>query len=1109
MADLQRYIQSKLDKFRNNIAENVVKMASGGVGGVAARPVIQQAAPRIQQAAQQVQRVAAPLMQSPTRAQAPVLGINVPKLNFSDLSPTNFNTPVLGPIRRFQAEDKARFQALQQQSADIMKRYQAKGVRVGIDGSGPVTPEERKIVKDAFRASTEQQINMVANIGGGANDTRKAAFYLRSKLDKEAAGFLKSFAAKLETKGQGLRAVSREEMQTVGAILNDAYGVQSLHWSPQKMKRVVDQVLGKVGSMKNRAGLGLGIEMLEEVQNPTKPFYNVKRLKVAQGKQQATKTLIEENKGAFDAVTGPKMGAGEISKRAQLSSDDVIKQVGRQTTEQLGAAQLRLRQTIAKMADSGQVNRDLLEKLVADKSFATNNARLLQQRVIDAGPQTPNGKLMQQMLDDILKVDDDLDAILAKAQGVNFEDPKQAAVFYREFIKPKAGEWVDKLRYNSMLSSPLTQINNMSSNVQGTGLLTPVQKTVEGTIDALVSGLTGRERTRFAGEGVAYAGGYAKNVKQAYSNFINILRGTQLSNDPDTRFTPLATSAAGQAVEGVLDLPTKFLQAADEFFGTLTRGGLEASSDYRIARGGTKAINAAGEAEELLFKGKLTGEGKGIVSNFIGDGGNIVRAATESKNQSVRWLAKLTVPFVNIGTNLAKAGAEYNPALGTLNMIGNNDKTAQAAKIAIGSAVTMLGGSLALSDRLTFGEDATRRDAQREAGLQPYSIKIGDEWYSYAKMHPAIGFQLATTAALMQALKERRITESDAEVIANGAWNGLKFIADATYFKNVGDFVNTVGGDVEGAARLTTNIPSQLIPFRALMGWIARAIDDKQRKVDTNADMLTQSLQQLMTQVPGLSQQVPARLGPSGLPIENQHRLVNAVSPARITTENPQGVEYYQGLLEESRQTKEKNDLKKMAESQVEQEISGGSPNAPVTSLQAQGGAQSQPSAYEEELAKQRAKRTGKVQEVGDKLFVFKNGEVKTFSKSDLAQKQADADYSLIADRLKRADDSSTWVGITDQYIAFLRERQKQLDPLTEQDKITSTQNKIEDLMAQVEKFKKQGGFKKGRSIRVAKVRVGMAKVKKLKAVKPKKVKLKKISVKPVKVANPRLKQAR
>ena len=630
----------------------------------------------------------------------------------------------------------------------------------------------------------------------------------------------------------------------------------------------------------------------QPVRNPKDPFYNVNRLNIPDEAKETIKTQITGDiKPNIEKVVGSPLTNEEVIKRAQVVSDDLVKIIGKQNTEVLAAAQLRLRQKIAQMAQSGEITEDLLNSLKADKSVSANLGRLLQKRSINVDPTAPESKLKIEMLQKILEVDDDLDKILKLSKNVNWNDPRQTTAFYRQFIAPNIGDWVDKLRYNSMLSSPQTQIVNIASNWEGTGVLTPIQKTLEGGIDATISAFTDKARTRYAGEGIRYAAGYYSNTRKAFKNLLDVFSGKLQIENPDLKKIPLTTTGVSKGIENILDIPGKALEGFDQFFMTLTRGGLERSYKYRLAKGtqvGNLAQKSQEEAQKLLFRGELTPKGEGIISGAFGGGGQWINNARNSANPVFRWLAKLTFPFVNIGTNLAKAGVEANPILGTLNLVGDQDKTAAVAKLMMGGAITLVGTGFALSDRMRAWEpsSAKERDALRRANVPPWSIKIGDNWMQFNKVHPLIGFQLGMVAALTQAWKEKKITDDKAEAIMNGMAGSLRFIGDQTYFRNLSDFISLVNGDVEAYPRLLSNYPSQFVPFRALQGWITRIIDEYQRAPAPDATIIEQVIQNIQKGIPGLSTGVPARTDEFGQPVKYQNRLVNLVSPGRIGTEN-------------------------------------------------------------------------------------------------------------------------------------------------------------------------------------------------------------------------------
>ena len=605
--------------------------------------------------------------------------------------------------------------------------------------------------------------------------------------------------------------------------------------------------------------------------------------------QKVLKQAIDEVKPSFEKLVGEgPMTHKEILAQSTEFSDDVIKAVGRKTTEDLGAAQLRLRQNIADMADKGTVTPELLEAMRADASFARSTAQLQGQRNIPADPKTALGKNMIKYVKAVNDVADDIDLVMEKAKGVDFNDVEQAGNFYRQFVKPSLGSWLDRVRYSSMLSSPNTFINNASSNLQGTAILAPLEKIVEGGLDAIVSGFTGAQRKHFAGEGVKYMQGYFSNLKPALKNFTDAMKGgsdaAEMFNIPLTK-----KGTVGRKVENSLAFFPRLQQATDELFNTLTTGGLEKANAYRTAKGGVKqtAEQIASESKRRLFNQPF-GSDQSHLLNAIEYIPSKIMEATHSKNPFIKWTAKFTFPFVRIPTNVFKAGIEYSPlGLGTLP--GAVNKTEQASKALMGTAVALGAWTLASADRLTFGMPTSekQRDAFTAAGMQPYSVKIGDKWIGYTKFHPIIGFNMALASAVREQMDKQTISDDEMDTVIGVAGKWLTYFANQSYVKQMGDFMSLAKGNETAVGQTLSNYPTQLIPFRAFFGWLARAFDPNERKIDPDGSKLDKSLQSIMMSIPGLRNTLPARTDSLGQPVPQQNRFLNLVSPGKVTQEVP------------------------------------------------------------------------------------------------------------------------------------------------------------------------------------------------------------------------------
>lgn len=644
-------------------------------------------------------------------------------------------------------------------------------------------------------------------------------------------------------------------------------------------------------------------------------FYNVDRLNIPKEAKQAVKNEVINAKPQVEKIVGKKLSNQEVVAVADNSSKILNRTITREQTADRIAANLNLRRTIANAAKDGKIDGEFIELWMKDKSQATDIARQLQARRVNADPRETS--LIDTLLDGIYKEVGYSDELAAAAKGVDFNDSKQATEFYRRFVKPKAREWIDLLRYNSMLSSPQTHINNAVSNFQGTGILAPIEKTITGVLDATRAALTGSERQYFVGEGVEFAKGYYSNLKQATQNFADVMRSKTLSQNPDTRNIPLATGGAKAVTEKVLAFPMKLLEASDQFFTALTEGGAKKALAYKASKGakvGNIESAASEEAAKRLFRSETGLKEQGYVLDAIDKVTNTIQTLRNSDNAIVSTIAKFTLPFVRTPMNILKQGIEYSPA-GVITLPGASNKTEQLAKLIMGIGTASGVATLLGSDRLTWAEPTNpdQKAAFRAAGRQPYAVKVGDNWVSYSKLHPAIAFNFALVAAIDDAQKNKKLSESQGESVLSAFAKWGNFVADQSYLKSIGDFVAATKGDASGWSKYVSNYPQQLIPFRALMSWVTRLTDPVQRQADPDGSVLEKQMQQLMSQIPGLSEKVPARTDLQGNPIENQNRMLNSVSPNRVTTEKPAEEDSYKTALEAKKlnrdQTERKNQL--------------------------------------------------------------------------------------------------------------------------------------------------------------------------------------------------------
>lgn len=622
---------------------------------------------------------------------------------------------------------------------------------------------------------------------------------------------------------------------------------------------------------------------------------NLDKINVSVKGREVLEEALTEVRPQIEEVVGKRLTNKEVQATAEASERILKRVIGREDTLKWESAILKARQKFTAAAESGAIDREALDALLTVKSQGTDIARKLQSLSQMADPVENNAT--QALIEGILKVTDDIEAVAKEAKGVNFNNFQEASEFYRKFVKPRAEEWLDLLRYNSMLSSPTTHIVNIFSNLVNTALIAPLEKTAAGSIDFFGAALRGKARQTFAGEGKAFIGGYMKNLRNASTRFGEAWRQVRPISQLDIRSIPLATKGPQGAIAKTLSVPMRLLEASDQFFMTLTEGAERAALEYRMARGVHVPLiekSAKDAALYRVFRQELFKKGQGTALDAIDHFTNLVMMTRRSKNPIVRTIGKFTVPFVQTPMNIFKQGVEYSP-LGLLAIPGAKDKNTQLARAIIGSGAAAMAATFLASGRITADEPTSRadKDAFRAAGMQPWSIKLGSRWYSYQKLPPAVAFNLAWVASIDKLLKEKKIDDTTADLIMRSIAKYANFLSDQSYAKSVGDLIDAVKGDEYAIQKLIGNYPQQLIPYRALGGWMARLADDSQRVLDDKAGFIDKQIQLLMLNVPLLSRRLPARVGPTGETIPNQSRLLNALSPIKISPENKDFAEVY------------------------------------------------------------------------------------------------------------------------------------------------------------------------------------------------------------------------
>jgi hypothetical protein len=616
---------------------------------------------------------------------------------------------------------------------------------------------------------------------------------------------------------------------------------------------------------------------------------------------ETMRPVLEKNKGK----TLTKQEIVEGGRKAKVLQDVVGRDEAKAFAESLQASRNLL------LSESSQVGitPKFLEQLEIVSSTAADAGRRLQSFNIGAEDIT----IKERVLGDVLKAGATAEEILEAGRKIDWNNAEEITAFYRKFKPATIAEKLDEFRYTNMLSSPNTHINNTFSNFIQTAVLAPVEKTIRGTLSFAESRLTGKEQEYFAGQGVDFAKGYWKSLPDAWTNLKNTLSTDSTLTKPDVNLIPTSNSKFRK----LYTTPLRALEASDQFFRTLVKGGEMESLKRQGITGAKAAKMAERQADYRTFRQAFDPDGK--------LGQNKVLQVWDKWNSAIGNLrnvpgGKYLVPFLQTPTNILKQGLEYSP-LGFSTVPGASDPMGQLSKAVVGS--TVFAGAYAMANSgLTTWDAPTNSTEKSEfyaAGLQPYSVKIGDKWVSYSKLGP-----LAYPIAMASALKWSKENNGDEGVLttAGTAMAGtLGFFADQSYVRGIGDIIDAFRGDEYKQARGLGNIPSQMVPYRAFMGWISRLVDPVYR--DTAGGSVPEQIgKSIVSQIPYASKSLPARETPFGGESQRQFPGINAVSPFSISQEKPEEKAFYDARKGMRDETKKANKIiKEIEEGSVSGEV--------------------------------------------------------------------------------------------------------------------------------------------------------------------------------------------
>lgn len=479
----------------------------------------------------------------------------------------------------------------------------------------------------------------------------------------------------------------------------------------------------------------------------------------------------------------------------------------------------------------------------------------------------------------------------------------------------KTREVATEVWINAILSNPKTHVVNMMGN-GGAVAVEMVERAIAGRWSQAVG-----SGEIHPGEAAAKFFGLRQGIREGFSMFRTALRtsesqfGVESTKVADAGFERAiaasnfnAAGAWAKLIDGlgaVVNVPTRFLNAEDDFFKALAYRMEVNAQAFRTAS--QEVVDGALEAKKLNARiAELTASPPENIRLGAGDFARYQTFTTQPGamvqalgNMEKKWAAsspggqigafgmRLLIPFRNTPANLVKYSFERTPLAPLMGRyreaIAQGGAAADIARtrMAVGSTATLALVDYAFDGTITGGGpqgegNKGTRETMVRAGWQPYSVKLGDRYYSYKRTDP-FGMMVGAAADVAEIASNAQIDDDKAQSMLQATAMMSATFGNLLLAKNwmsgLSDFLDTLRNPNKSSNLYSRIASSMLVP--AVLGEARRTADPYVRYTSSFVD-------DLRNKTPGLSSSLPPARDMWGRPRTYQSGMgtvYDAISP--------------------------------------------------------------------------------------------------------------------------------------------------------------------------------------------------------------------------------------
>lgn len=412
------------------------------------------------------------------------------------------------------------------------------------------------------------------------------------------------------------------------------------------------------------------------------------------------------------------------------------------------------------------------------------------------------------------------------------KDQKKLDEVIREAYAASADFWSDKLHefwINSILSAPTTHIANTIGNTANAVYELGFKRFTE----ALINMIAKRKDAATFGE--------FKEMTKAFdwkTAFLNAKRSFDLeaTTSGGKIETQIRTAIGGKWGRAVR-YPGRILRAADEFAKSIINPVESTAWAYR------EAVNKGLQGDELSnyireqlakpnSKARKYGEQQALDMTFQEDPGGAIEWLMELRERGgiTGTVLKYFLPFIKTPANILTQSVRKSP-IGVVNLAWQTGKGLTgkrefdneyiqhaAEQLLVWGVTAAFMGMIDWDDDelpILTGSSAKYGSAEQKFKankVPPYSIKIGDNYYSYKRIEP-LATGLAFMADGIQALKDARNGRDGTEIIKKLIGGTAKqLVVEKSYLDSIGEIYKVMSEPEGNLAKVGTNFISSWMP---------------------------------------------------------------------------------------------------------------------------------------------------------------------------------------------------------------------------------------------------------------------------------------------------------